>query len=267
MGNRSLTSSQNSLIQKVMKGQATQTKWNSYYSRVRVGGAASGTNITTLAAGQYTIQPAAPLRAFSYGRGQDMASAGIPGVLATAADTNITTANQTVAGEVLVIEGIGLILLGQSDAGLAKQLDQNLSVIIKLNSSTEYLLGVPSMVPGPGGLYGVSDAPSVGAGTLEQFAMIGAMSNGIPSASNFMPLPEPMVWLPAGQGDSNFNVNLNVERATSTLLGYAHATRVEIASIATISPVAPYAAPLGTAVFVDYMVVLIGQTANPLSQN
>lgn len=246
---------QSKALKAYLGGKQYQSKWNSYYSRIRV-------TATSLAANSYIVASGLEVSAFSYGRNADMASAGLPGTTSTPADTNILTANQTISGEAIEIMGLGLIVLGQSDANLLKQLDQCCSVKIKLNGTTDYLMGIPSMVPSPGGLFGASEAQSVAPSLPDQVSRnIGMMSNGVPYISNYFPLPEPMMWVSAGKGDSSFNVILKVERQAATIPGYGSATR------AAGTGIAPYTAPAFGAIFVDWLVVIVGRTINPLSDN
>lgn len=242
--------------------QKTQSKWNCYYSRVHIAA-------TSLAGNVYTVAAGSTFNAFSYGRnGNDMATAGQAGTLSTPCDTNILTANQTIAGESVIIEGIGILALSASDANLLKQLDQQVSVTIKTNGTTDYLLGIPSMVPSPGGLFGSSEAWSVAPSIPDQLSRsVGAMSNGIPHVSNYLPLPEPMLWSSAGHGDSNFNIQLKVERAVNTIVQFGAAARTATNVTPAVGPVAAYTPPTAAQTFVDYMIVLIGPTVNPLSTN
>jgi hypothetical protein len=254
MGIRALTTAQKKELARHLGSKQTQTKWNSYYSRVRFTADTLAANVYSLAAGGY-------VQAFGYGRNQDMAAAGLAGVRATPADTNILTANQTIAGEMVLIEGVSIIMLAQSDANFAKRLDQTVSVKIKTNGTTEYLLGIPSMVPGCGGLFGSSEAWSVTPSIPDALSRsVGALSNGIPHSSNFMPLPEPMLWSSAGKGDSTFNVELKVEYAAATIAQFGSAARSAIADYQQA-----YTPPTAAQTFVDYMIVLVGCTVNPLS--
>ena len=181
--------------------------------------------------------------------------------------THILTASQTVAGEALEIDGIGLILLQQSDMNLAKQLDQCLSVTLRMNGNTNYPMGIPSMLPGPGGLMGTSEAASIAPDQLSQLAFVGAMSNGLPHITNYFPLPEPMIWSSAGKTDSTLNVIVKAERSVTTNPNYGSLARVAVAGGATTSGTAIYTPPLFGAVFVDYMIVVVGRTILPLSAN
>jgi hypothetical protein len=250
-----LSSAQQAAVNAALAGNPTQTKWNSYYSRIRI-------TATSLAADVYTVAPGSEFQAFGYSRNGDMTAAGQPGVQATPADTNILTPNQTISGEMILIVGIGIIALTASDANLLKQLDQCTSVKIKTNGTQEYLLGVPSMVPSPGGLFGASEAWSVAPSLADQLSRsVGVISNGLPHISNFFPIPEPMIWASSGQGDSNFNVIYKVERTVNTIPQFGSVARAAGTGVAAYTP------PTAAQVFVDYMTVVVGMTINPLSDN
>jgi hypothetical protein len=252
---------------KAINGQ-TQTKWNSYYSRVRI--PASTANTT----GAITVLKGAHSRGFSYGIGQDMSPAinGVTGTTATQADTNILTANQTVSAESVLIEGIGLIMSSNSEPVLALALDPVCSVVMILNGTTRYPLGIPSLLPGPGGLFGAGVSYFAVPGGEYGFATgVGCINNGMPLAQNYFHLPEPTAWMSTGSNvDTNLNVQFTVESAitTSAVLGGAGNRAGSTADTAG----APYylqaftAATTG-AVFVDYLVVLVGRTFQPLSNN
>jgi hypothetical protein len=257
-----LTANEQGIIAAVVGRNAAQTKWNSYYSKVRFN--------TTLASLTYTVAQGQTVTAFGYGIGQDMAAGGRAGNPATPADTNITAANQTISGESVLIRGIGLLLMSGSDAHLAKQSDGQISVIASLNGGNPtYKLGIPTMLPGPGGFYGRSEAASVGPSPAEVVnGNIGALSNGLPSASNYFPFEEPIIWRSAGKPDSAFNVQLRAEYAFSTNVNYAIASRAAIAAVASsFVGVNVYNAPSAAATYLEFMVELVGCTFNELSSN
>lgn len=254
---------QSDAVAKYLAGKPFNSKWNAYYSRVRISCTSGG-----VAGAPYVVAAGPEIFGFGYYRGGDMAAGGAPGTVATYADTNIQTASQTVSGEAIEIDGVGLILLTSSDANLAKALDPNVSVRIRLNGNTDYPMGVPCMLPGPGGLYGSSEAQSVFPDQQSQVGrQIGAMSNGIPQPSSFFPLPEPMIWASAGHEDSTLNVVLKIERTTTTIAQYGGAARVAVPGSGTTPGTAVYTPPLFAAIFVDYMIVIIGRTVHPQSDN
>lgn len=262
MGIKQLSRAQKQKLVQHYGDKQTQTKWNDYYSRVQF----TSTAVTAHTTGFSFDMPAGQkVTAFGYTRNGPMDAAGLPGVTSTEADTNIVTAFQTISSETVLIVGVGLILQTTSDANFAKALWPNVSVKIKLNSTTDFLLGTPDMVPGPGGLFGASEAQSVGADLFSVTGRsIGALSNGLPHASNFMELPEPMIWSSAGHGDSNFAVELAALKATSTPPQYSIATRAAATGTAGAQQTA-YIQPAPASVFASIMVVLVGCTVNMLS--
>jgi hypothetical protein len=264
---KNLSAAQRNRLLSVLKGQQSQSKWNAYYSRVRF---TAASRVDTATTSSFQLPAGAIVTAFGYTRTGDMAAAGLAGTTATIADTNIITANQTIASERVLIMGLGIMALAQSDAQFLKQLDQSTSVKIKLNGTTDYLMGIPSMSPGPGGLFGSSEAQSAAPDLQAQVSRsFGVITNGLPHTSNFYPLPEPMLWGAAGQADSTFAVELKVERAVATIptFGYGAGPRAAVAGGATTSGTAPYITPAAGSVFVDYMVVVVGCTINLLSSN
>jgi hypothetical protein len=258
MALKNLTNKQRLMLARQLGTSQSQSKWNRYYSRVRL---AATSQVFPVGGGNiYSIPKGQIVKAFGYGRGGDMAAAGLPGVVATIADTNIQQPNQTNAGEIVLIEGVSMFMLSTSDANFAKQLDPSVSVVLETNGTTRYLLGIPSMIPGCGGLFGNAEAQSTAPSLQDSVSRgIGVITNGIPHASNFMPLPEPMLWNSAGRGDSTINISLTTEASVSTIATYGTASRAPAAAIQA------YLAPLAAAVFVDFLVVFVGCTVNPLS--
>ena len=63
-----LTSAQQKAVLGAISGQQVQTKWNNYYSRVRV-------SATSLVANSYIVAPGNEFIAFGYSRNSDMAAA------------------------------------------------------------------------------------------------------------------------------------------------------------------------------------------------
>lgn len=253
---------------KAISGQV-QTKWNSYYSRIRL---PANTVVTTT--GVITASQGKTSRAFGYGIGQDMSPglAGTTGTTAQLSDTNLLTQNQTVAAESVLISGISLILLSTSEPLLALSLDPNVSVQLILNGTTKYPLGIPSMIPGCGGLFGAG--VSGVAQPLGEAAFVqgfGVLNNGMPLAKNYFELPEPTAWMSTGSNiDTALNVVFTIENAVTTpaVFGGQGNRAATIADTAG----APYyvqafAATTTGAVYCDYMVVLIGRTFQPQSQN
>jgi hypothetical protein len=253
---------QSNALKSYLAGKPFNSKWNAYYSRVRIACTSGG------AGSSFVCASGNEFLGFGYSRGADMGPAGQAGHIATYADTNIQTPSQTVAGEAVEVDGVGLILLTSSDANFAKALDPNVSVKIRLNGSTDYPMGIPSMLPGPGGLFGASESLSVVPDQISQAGIVvGAMSNGIPHVTNFFPLPEPMIWSSAGKADSTINVILRTESTTTTIANYSGASRTAVAGGSSTPGTAVYTVPLFGVIFVDYMIVICGRTVLPLSDN
>lgn len=245
------------VIAAARKGERAST-WNTYFSRVRCQFVVTGAGPYV-----YTLAQGTELKAFSYQIGQDMGGVGMPGTIATKADTNLIQAGQTVSGEQLLVFGLSLYVEPTSDAALAKFLFPTLSVTLGLNGqSTIFPLGNPGFIPGGGGLSGIGDSyvqvPSFAEGYTSRS---GAIVNGVPGVQNFLPFPQPFVWNPAGQNDSNLSLVLRAERpATFTT---ATADRVAAAGIAA------WTHPAGTAVgtYVEFLVRLWSRQISPRSEN
>jgi hypothetical protein len=181
--------------------------WNAYYSVVRFPGTVStaGGNTTVTWLGGQEIRP------FSYKIGDPLTTAGFPvafgpNALATAADTNLVKASETLAGEQLKVHGVSLMPSLTTDTGAWSYLNDSMSVSISMDGDQrKYRLGRPFMIPASGGSYGFPSS------VITPFA-IGAWSNGVPDIANFYPFPEPLYWTSSGQTDSNFNLILKLER-------------------------------------------------------
>ena len=160
------------------------------------------------------------IRAFSYGIGDDMTTAGFNDQLAgystaTEAETNLISKNDT-NGAVIKITGISLYLSETSDAALAKLVWANTYVDTTLDGVNQYLLiGRMGRIPSAGGLYGNGDSLVTQPGLLDEVAQVGVVSNGMPQANNFLRLGEPIWWHPASKTDSKFQVRFQVVRNLS----------------------------------------------------
>lgn len=231
----------------------SQPQWNLYFSRVRF--AVTAVSTTPF---QYTIG-ATPVVAFSYGQGASATTAGLP-LAATAADTSLQNAGQTINAEFVLIRGVSLFLLGQSDPVLAKAIDPLVAVTARFGP-TNYQLGIPSMLPAWGGLTGMSESNIVNPNLYEQFAKcIGGMSNGLPMAGNTRSFPRSLVWMPAGKGNTaNFSVLLQTAASATLLSNMLSADRTAGTAGTTYNgaPSAWTHPTLASAtVFVDYLVAL-----------
>lgn len=233
--------------------------WNNYYSVVRFQAAVNVAAPTTTLT--FATQEQKP---FSYRIGDQLGVAGFDNAtsgVATDAETNLVKAGETVAGEQLAVMGISLMPSSVSDIGLWKQLCANMSVVISMDGdANRYRLGRPDMIPGSAGTFGSGISPTVLPGLAESVAVDGSFSNGWPTIDNFYPFPQPILWTPSGETDSNLNVVLRLVRQI---------TVVETGRAAA-SGVAPFTPPttvgqFGT--FVDFMCRLHSVQVAPRSVN
>ncbi len=260
-GRGELSREEKRMVANVIRGQS-QSKWASYYSKVRFVTARTGSST----AYTYTIAAGTVVNAFGYAIGGDMATAGRSGTSATPADTNLVTASQTVSNETILIRGIGCQITPDSDPELAILGDASISVTMLLNGGNPlYRLGNPTMLPGGGGLFGAGVSNMITPPTNDRITKgIGAVSNGDPQSFNFFEFPEPVLWRPAGNPDSSLNVSIKAEVAVA----YTNAGDVSAqASSSSFVGLPAFTSPTAAATFLAYNVVLFGQTFNELSGN
>jgi hypothetical protein len=184
--------------------------WNNYYSIVRFLAIVSVNGATTTLTFQQN-----ELRPFSYRINDPLISAGFEPAIgnATEAETNLTKAGETIAGEQLQIDGISLMPSTVTDMGLWKVLIANMSVVISMDGdSHRYRLGRPDMIPGSGGTFGGSPTSTIVPSLDASVSFDSTFSNGWPVVDNFYPFPQPLLWTPSGETDSNFNVVLRLVR-------------------------------------------------------
>ena len=184
--------------------------WNNYYSIVRFQAIVSVVGaVTTLTFQQQTQRP------FSYRINDPLTGAGFDATLgnATEAETNLVKAGETIAGEQLEVDGISLMPSSITDIGLWKLLIANMSVVISMDGdSHRYRLGRPDMIPASGGTFGSGVTPTLVPSLANSLNTDGSFSNGWPVIDNFYPFPQPLLWTPSGETDSNFNVVLTLVR-------------------------------------------------------
>jgi len=184
--------------------------WNNYYSVVRFQAVVSSVPpVTTL------TFPVGELKPFSYRIGDPLTAAGFDPTMgnATDADTNLVKANETVAGEMLTIAGVSLMPSEVTDIGLWKQLCSSMSVQISMDGGGHtYKLGRPTMIPGSGGTFGGGLTPTIVPSLVASAAFDQSFSNGWPTVDNYYPFPEPIIWAPSGETDSNFSLILTLRR-------------------------------------------------------
>jgi len=219
--------------------------WNNYYSIVRFQA------IVSVAAPVTTLTfPVSTLKPFSYRLGDQLTTAGFDptfGPTATEAETNLVKAGETIAGEQLEIDGLSLMPSSVTDIGLWKQLIANIAVTISFDGDAhKYRLGRVDMIPGSGGTFGGGITPTVTPGLAESNFVDTSFSNGWPVIDNFYPFPQPLIWTPSGETDSNFNVVLNLVRQQVVV----ETARAAAAGVAPFTP-PTVAGQFGT--FVDIM--------------
>ena len=192
---------------------------NSYYS----GGGFRPSGAPTKAGAAYTasINSGRKSKLFSYAEGapMDPAFSGVNGRIATTADTNLVGAGgQPIGGDELEIFGISLQILPECRSpALAAKLWSNCSLAIYYNGrDIGFLVGPPFFVPGQSSLYGLAEdaaapTPLAGGGTGVTGAY-GFWSNGVPGIDNFFHIPEGLLWTSAGRVDSNFTIDIVLQR-------------------------------------------------------
>ena len=184
--------------------------WNNYYSVVRFQAIVSVVPPTTT----LTFQQQ-ELRPFGYRINDSLTQAGFGAALgnATEAETNLVKAGETIAGEQLEVDGISLMPSSITDLGLYKVLIANMSVVISMDGdSHRYRLGRPDMIPGSGGTFGGGPTSTIVPALDASTSFDTSFANGWPVVDNFYPFPQPLIWTPSGETDSNFNVVLRLVR-------------------------------------------------------
>lgn len=223
-----------------------------YFSRVRFAISRAGADPYT-----YTLSAGTNVRAFNYGVNTDMGSAGISSYNATPADTNLTTAGKTLAGQAVNIFGVAILVNPVTDFEFLRLAAHRISVQIGLNGDDATLkLGTLLNLPSIGGLQGwgntsIKPPPLASA---DNFAYLG--TNGVPVAQNFRQIPEGIWWMPEGSKDSQFNIKFNCEEAVVTS---SIAARTAAAGIQAFTPPAT--------IYLDFTVHLMTASQSPQSAN
>lgn len=227
-------------------GQRAKT-WNNYYSIVRFSAQVSVAAPTTT----LTFVPGEQ-RPFSYRINDPLTAAGFDVTFGNATDceTNLVTSGQTIAGEQLQVNGISIMPSSVTDIGLWKQLVANISVVISMDGDAQrYRLGRVDMIPGSGGTFGSGRSPTLLPDLASSLNTDSAFSNGWPVIDNYYPFPQPLMWTPSGETDSNFNVVLRLVRQQV----------ISETARTAATGVAPFTPPTGVGQFgsfVDFMVRL-----------
>lgn len=243
-------------MQRLARQQRRTTSMDPYYSSVTLvpvltgGGAAPGV---------YTIAANGIVRGFSYALGQDMGSAGLPGVFAQACDTNIVTAGKTIGGRAVEIQGISCQILPYCRAaGLAAQVLATTSMRLLFNGSeTNILLGPLFMIPGGNSMFAMNgedlaQEPAIPGGK----SFYGAMSNGMPGRDNILKIREGIIWQPEGESDSSLVIQITPERTITSTAPINEAAAAGIRG---------YAQPTAAAMSVPLMLQLHGRIVGPRS--
>lgn len=207
----------------------------------------------------YTLARGTEVRAFGYGLREDKSAGGYqaPALdgLATRADTNIVTKNQTISGQFVHILGLALqwhpsAVHGDNSSGsrvpeqwfasaeYLAALDRLISVRFSVNGDDNtYKMGTIGMSPGAGGLFGGAPRstalPFLDGGQNAQFP-----NNGYPTRQNFFPIPEGIWWNTSDKPDGNMNVIFSAEEDVVVYSGGSPSNRplgTDQAAIADIS--------------------------------
>ena len=187
----------------------------------------------------YIVPNGTRLRAFAYAQGQTMQVAGYTAEdgVATPAETNLVSANETISGENVLIHGIALQvqasmqhiapagvapgIVRAPDSMLLGELTNSVVVSLGLNGDANlHRLGTVAMIPGAGGLTGSAHdivGPLQVAGQTD--ANQGYPANGWAVRSNFFSLPEGLIWRNKGSADSNLNIIFDVVRQITIFSG------------------------------------------------
>jgi hypothetical protein len=177
-------------------------------------------------------------RAFSYEREKTWDSGGATDAIdgrATLCETNITKANETIAGHMVDIEGLAVLVkpavtdgLRFVQARLLAMIATNVSMQLGVNGdSNMFPLGTLQHVPCAGGLFGSGNDDlsfcDLAYGTQPLAERHGRdmpfVSNGWPTRSNHYRLPTKLTWNPAGKEDSQLNVLFTTEREFTLYTG------------------------------------------------
>jgi len=204
-----------------------------YYSKVKYRAPRVGAGAGPFT---YTIPVGTKVSAFSYAKQQLKTSGGFTTLdgNATDSDTNLEKGAETIAGEKVHVTGISIMPqaagtdvpaagaapdLRLQDSTLMAALGSLVSVTLNLNSRLRFLLGVKTMLPGGGALYGVAPNMANFLALAGDPNSQGFPGNGIPARGNQYGFPEGIVWNPAGSGDSLLTVDFEVNRTIVVFSG------------------------------------------------
>lgn len=232
--------------------------WNNYYSVVRFQATVGVVGaVSTLTWAVQTLRP------FSYRINDALTSAGFDPTLgnATEAETNLVTAGQTVSGELVKVMGLSLMPSSVTDIEAWKLLIANMSVVISMNGDqARYRLGRPDMLPSAGGTFGTGPTTAIAPQLASPLDQSSGFANGWPVIDNFYPFPQPIIWSPSGETDSNLNVAITLQRQ-QVLVETARAAAAGVAAFAPPTAAGQFGS------FVDIMARLHCQQLAPRSVN
>lgn len=232
----------------------------------------------------YVMAKGTERRAFAYGLRETKQAAGysVADGVATAADTNITTKNQTISGQFVEIKGIAFqwhttainksadpaaaLEMRTLSAQFVSALMRVISCEIGLNGDENtYKLGTIGMVPGAGGLRGgaplAAGLPFLDGNQDQQFA-----ANGWETRSNFFRVPEGLIWKTSDKPDGNLNVIFRTQETLTIESGGSIENRplgTNQAAIPSVSAGYNYPALLAA----ELKVFLVGQTIGGRSRS
>lgn len=253
-----------------------------YYSRVRF--------VAEQVAGdtgfRYRVPAGERRVAFSYGIGDQMISAGYNNLeIATTKHTNLQERFKTIAGDSVYVIGLAILPMPAaqifsadpeevrtrlSDAQFLAALHASLAVEISLEAGRNgFQAGIPLNIPGRAGIMGggtqhVGSRPLNGQDPMEPFS-----SNGWPAMGNYFPLPEGLVWKPAGQPQSSFAVVLETQTEIDLQSGSYEDPQADVVANNNVAEVATgvQAYTFPTEIVQDFHVMLVGTTEGERQTN
>jgi len=186
----------------------------------------------------YTFARGQVRRAFAYGRGQDGGIAGFTLAtdgLMTLCETNLVKPHETLSGQQVQIDGLGIFVKPAMTDGLRfvqarvlAQIATNVSVQFSVNGDENlFPLGTIQQIPAAGGLVGMGNddlafipqnytAQDLSTNIGDPFPFC---QNGWQTRGNYYRLPSGVIWNPAGSPDSMLNVIFTNERAFTVYTG------------------------------------------------
>lgn len=192
-----------------------------YYSTFRFGAQRVGAGPYT-----YTVQPT-QVSAFGYKVGDDAGGAGMPGLIATKAETNLVSGgSQTNDTSDFVFDSIGFEVCPSEffSPELLLRLARNLFAEISLSGSSLQTVGPITDYPHGGGFYGQAAAKlTCSAADVNASEWVSHLEIGYPSAGAARKLKSPVRWYATGKGKDS-SLKLNITNARTIVLNAADIT-------------------------------------------